>query len=194
MARPRAFDETEVIERAVDVFWAKGFADTSIGDLEEALGMGRQSLYNAFGDKRTLFLRALELYTERGRSLLRDVFDGSRRGLDAISAYFESTISFLTASDERRGCFMTRCLMDHGTVDTEVAHRCLSSEQERIDLFKRALAEAVEDGALPASLDLAAAAHLLATQVNGLSVMARSGASNASMRQSTSFLIEQLKR
>ena len=62
MARPREFDREEALERATGVFWAKGFASTSTDDLLTAMGIGRQSLYNAFQDKRALYLEALERY------------------------------------------------------------------------------------------------------------------------------------
>jgi TetR/AcrR family transcriptional repressor of nem operon len=62
MARPREFDREEALERATGVFWAKGYASTSTDDLLTAMGIGRQSLYNAFQDKRALYLEALERY------------------------------------------------------------------------------------------------------------------------------------
>src|SRR5260370_22128135 len=62
MARPREFDREEALERATGVFWAKGYASTSTDDLLTAMGIGRQSLYNAFQDKRALYLETLERY------------------------------------------------------------------------------------------------------------------------------------
>lgn len=64
MGRPKAFDEDAVLDRAAELFWTQGYEATSISDLEERLGVGRQSLYDTFGDKRRLFLRAIERYTE----------------------------------------------------------------------------------------------------------------------------------
>lgn len=60
MVRPREFDRGEALQRAMRVFWAKGFAATSTDDLVQAMGIGRQSLYNAFGDKKRLYLEALD--------------------------------------------------------------------------------------------------------------------------------------
>lgn len=65
MARPREFDRDAALEKALRVFWAKGFAATSTDDLRVAMGIGRQSLYGAFGDKRTLYLEALDTYQQR---------------------------------------------------------------------------------------------------------------------------------
>lgn len=194
MARPREFNEQEVIGRAVDVFWRKGFADTSIGDLEHALGMGRQSIYNTFGDKRALFIRALQHYYEQGSDTLVSVFSNEHRGLESIYAYFKLVVENVTHSDDRRGCFLIKCLMDHGIGDADVASRCQSNENRLLQVFKKALEEAKEDSMLADSLDLDATAILLSTQVYGLNVMARSGASKETLQNSVSALLKYLVR
>jgi TetR/AcrR family transcriptional repressor of nem operon len=79
MARPREFDREEALERATGVFWAKGYASTSTDDLLTAMGIGRQSLYNAFQDKRALYLEALIQMTMQSIQL------AARGGIDAIS-------------------------------------------------------------------------------------------------------------
>src|ERR1700753_789851 len=63
--RPRSFDETEALEKATQVFWSKGYDGVTIDDLVAGMGVGRPSLYAVFGDKRTLFLRALRAYAEK---------------------------------------------------------------------------------------------------------------------------------
>ena len=67
MSRTKTFDEEKTLDRAVELFWSQGFDATSIADLEKHLGLGRQSLYNTYGDKRTLFLRAIQRYAETNR-------------------------------------------------------------------------------------------------------------------------------
>ncbi|MBX2822922.1 MAG: TetR/AcrR family transcriptional regulator [Rhodothermaceae bacterium] len=192
MARPRSFNEQEVLDQAVNIFWRKGFADTSIGDLEEALGMGRQSIYNTFGDKRALFVRALQQYYERGSAFISATFSGQRRGLDSIYSYFDAVITRQTDSDERRGCFLVKCLVDHGTSDSEVTSRCKSNESLLVTVFKKALGEALEDQTVPGTIDVEATAMMLSTQTYGLSVMARSGASKKVLKESTYALLKQL--
>ena len=192
MARPRAFDEEEVIDKAVHVFWRKGFADTSICDLEQALGMGRQSIYNSFGGKRELFLRAIKQHSQKGAEWATDLFK-NKRGFDALEAYLKNFVLSLTASDERLGCFVTRCLVDHGTVDTDVANQCQSNETVLKTVFKNALQQAAEDGEFDADL-VETTSTLISTHVYGLAVMARSGASPDAMRESASLFLEHLKR
>ena len=194
MARPRTFNEHEAIDKAVDIFWQKGFADTSIGDLEKALGMGRQSIYNTFGDKRALYLLALQRYSERGADVIASAFDGKGKGLESIYSYFDMVADHHTHSDDKRGCFLVKCLVDHGTSDPEVTSRCKSNELRLVALFKKALQEAIADETVSASIDVDATAMLLSTQVYGLSVMARSGATPKALKDSTHALLKQLIR
>ena len=193
MARPRTFDESEAIERAMGVFWRKGFEATSICDLEEALDLGRQSIYNTFGDKRQLFLLALKRYDEAGTSFVEKAFDGEHRGLTAIQRYFEGLIAFQTASKERSGCFLTRSLVDHGTLDPDVAKRCQLNESLLRRKLIEALQQAIEDGSLDASFNVPTAAFQLSTHVYGLSVMARAGASQEDLLDSVRFMLSQLQ-
>ena len=194
MARPRAFDEQDVIDKAVDVFWRKGYANTSIGDLERVLGMGRQSIYNTFGDKRALFVRALQNYQQNGSNNLTSLFNGEMRGVEVIHGYFEILVETITLSDDKRGCFLTKCLMEQGVDDPDVASQCQSNEHTLTSAFKKALQEAVEDQSVPPSLDVDAAASMLSTQVYGLSVMARSGAPKETLLNSAKTLLDMLVR
>ena len=193
MARPRTFDEEQAIDKAIEVFWSKGFADTSICDLEHALGMGRQSLYNAFGDKRELFVRALRQYYEQGSRHLENAFQGNSRGLTAIKTHFELSVEAMTASEDRKGCFLIRSLIDHGVVDPEVSKHCQSNEANLNRVFTNALQEAIEDGDLNSSYSIESAAALLASQFYGLNIMARSGAARERMHEVVNFLFERLR-
>src|SRR5213083_2130783 len=91
--RPRGFDEAQVLSRAMELFWLKGYAATAIADLEEATGLGRQSLYGAFGDKRGLFEQVVEHYEQTVlRPGLHDVLEapGSALGnLERVLGYWQ---------------------------------------------------------------------------------------------------------
>src|SRR5260370_41403289 len=90
--RPRSYDPETALDSAAQLFWAKGFADTSLDDLSAAMGMGRPSIYNAFGDKEALFLRALERYRDTiGSSPLR-AMDGEDSISDALNAFFRQIV------------------------------------------------------------------------------------------------------
>src|SRR5438093_12545846 len=90
MPRPKSFDEDVVLDQAVELFWERGYDGTSLADLEAHLGLGRQSLYNTFGDKQALFLKALERYR-------RDAAQGPIAHLAAPGAGFADIRKYFTA-------------------------------------------------------------------------------------------------
>jgi AcrR family transcriptional regulator len=104
--RPRSYDRDEVLDRAAELFWANGFSATSLDDLSAAMGMGRPSIYNAFGDKEALFLCALQRYRETvGLTPLRalEAEDSIRQGL---GAFFRQFVAYTTADRSHLGCLL----------------------------------------------------------------------------------------
>src|SRR5712671_6823177 len=104
--RPRSYDSAVALDSAAQLFWTKGFADTSLDDLSAAMGMGRPSIYNAFGDKEALFLRALQRYRDTvGLTPLRalEAEDSIRQGL---GAFFGQFVAYTTADRSHLGCLL----------------------------------------------------------------------------------------
>src|SRR5258708_30741780 len=104
--RPRSYDPDAVLDRAAELFWANGFSATSLDDLGAAMGMGRPSIYNAFGDKEALFLCALQRYRETvGLTPLRalEAEDSIRQGL---GAFFRQFVAYTTADRSHLGCLL----------------------------------------------------------------------------------------
>jgi TetR/AcrR family transcriptional repressor of nem operon len=189
MARPRTFDETEVLDRAVQLFWTHGYEGTSIADLEEATGLGRQSLYNAFGGKRQLFVRALDHYNARAAEGRRQ-FEGE--GLDALNAFLSNTVDFITGDGARRGCFLTKARLESS--DTEgVPSVCGSSEASIRRFLEDRLAEAEAAGELRAGATPEVAAGMLATWLHGLSTAAAAGAEVPVLQDEARLMIEGLR-
>ncbi|MCX2723088.1 TetR/AcrR family transcriptional regulator [Roseibium salinum] len=132
--RPRNFDEAAALEAAMNVFWQKGFEATSLDDLTKAMGLSRSSFYGAFGDKQSLFLRAVEHYSSNGIRNLRNVAETA--GGDPIDAMMQAI------SDPKggpRGCLLVNCITELAPHDEKVAalgRRHLESIEE---IFARAL-------------------------------------------------------
>src|SRR5262245_15188792 len=106
MARPRRFDEAAALQSAIDCFWQHGYEATSMRDLAESMGVSAPSLYNAFGDKQTLFARALERYLEcTTRDRLARI-EASLPPKAAICSFFSEIIEHSLADPERKGCFL----------------------------------------------------------------------------------------
>jgi AcrR family transcriptional regulator len=104
--RPRAYDPAVALDSAAELFWAKGFADTSLDDLSSSMGMGRPSIYNAFGDKEALFLRALERFRDTIASAPLRAMDGQDSIGDALDALFRGVVDYTTADRSHLGCLL----------------------------------------------------------------------------------------
>ena len=178
MARPREFDPDAALARAMDAFWATGYEGTSLADLVAATGLNKGSLYAAFGDKRRLYLAAIERYErdgiDRTVAALRDAQDPRT----AIAAVFDGVIAAVERRD-RRGCLLCNASVDRAPYDPSVERRVLSA----LARLQRALAGALrraDPHAAAAGIE-ARASHLLATYM-GLRTMARAGVAAAELR------------
>ena len=192
MPRSRAFDEEEVLDQAAELFWRNGYEATSIADLESHLGLGRQSLYNAFGDKHQLFLRALEKYSVRNKERMTETLLRPDAGLEEIRTHFRQMAEFLSLPGPRKGCLVTNSLLEAPGECPEVQKTCLRNQRFVKEAFRNALSNAVKAGDLPEHFDVTKGVNLLVSQVYGLSVLAKAGASRRELRDSADALIDLL--
>jgi TetR/AcrR family transcriptional repressor of nem operon len=193
MARTKSFDEDAVLDQAVQLFWERGYEGTSLADLETHLGLGRQSLYNAFGDKHALFLKALDRYRrDMGGAALAHL-DVPDAGLDAIRGFFRWSIESLTSPDARHGCLVTNTISDRGAQDPDAMLRCNHARDALERAFRRALVQAKARRELPRGLDVEATATLLVVQNYGLTVLAKAGATAAQLNAAVEALFAGLK-
>jgi len=182
MARPKEFDVDQVLDRATELFWTKGYEETSMRDLEEGLGVGRQSLYSTFGDKRDLFLAALDRYASLQQERIEPLL-APDAGLAAIRAYFARAFSPAACSEPRRSCMMLNSVVEFGQADAEVTRRYNANQEHIVGAFRHALSGAVRKGELPASIDQNALALFLVSQMYGLVVLSKGGAPPATLER-----------
>lgn len=160
----------------MQLFWERGYEGTSLADLETRLGLGRQSLYNAFGDKQTLFLKALERYQGAVAGGALAHLNAPGAGLAAIRAFFKANVESLTAPGPRRACLVANTILERGSQDADALLRCNHARAELERALRRALAQAKRRGEVAEDLDVEATATLLVIQTYGLTVLAKSGA------------------
>jgi TetR/AcrR family transcriptional repressor of nem operon len=192
MPRPREFDEEQALDSAMELFWAKGYEGTSLSDLEAALGVGRQSLYNVFGDKRQLFLASLDRYRRQASEALVALASGGA-GIDAIREYFHASLELLAGPEARRGCFVARSLVDHGQHDPDVARRCNVTNHNVQESLTTALRTARARGEIGRDVPIEATARALTAQLSGLSVLARGDATKAELKDAVDAFLDRLK-
>ena len=186
MARPKAFDVDQALERAMELFWRQGYLATSLPDLVEHMGIGRQSLYDTFGGKRQLFLQALDRYAAVmiGGALGRLEEPGA--SLDDLTAFLEAVVAYQTGKQLRTACLMINSAMELAVRDKEVARRASAHHRRMEGAFRRALerAESLEEIQPLLHTDVVAR-HMVAT-VLGMVVAAKSGAEPAVLRDMAS--------
>ncbi|CAB3733108.1 TetR/AcrR family transcriptional regulator [Paraburkholderia rhynchosiae] len=173
MARPRGFDEQEVLEAASATFWLKGYEATSTRDLVRSTGLTQPSLYNAFGDKRGLYLRALEHYLDCSLRERMRRLETALPPSQAITGFFDETIERSVSDPQKRGCMLVNSALEISS-DDEAFRTLVATEMDEIRaFFHRCLVAAQQSGAIAATVSADdAATHLLAT-VLGMRVLAR---------------------
>ena len=176
MARPREFDEAEALDRAMLVFWRQGFSGTSIADLVEATGLQRQSLYNAFGDALRALDEAIAIYRERG-SDLSSVLLSPNAGLAELRQFILATLHIQRELDCGT-CMLIKTAFDPGVEDPDARAMVRQSAEQWKQRFAGTLAQARLRGELPPKGDDAMLADYLFSVHNGLSALARTGASD----------------
>ena len=172
LGRPKAFDRTEALEKAMLLFWDKGYEAASVRDLLAAMGINRGSMYDTFGDKRSLFLETIRYYCENvaGPALASLNAEGSPK------ANIERTLRELgdrAASNGCRGCFMTNTTVEVASRDPEVAKAMKSALLSVEEAFRQVLNRAVELSEVPRSASTRALARFLANTLQGLVVTAK---------------------
>jgi TetR/AcrR family transcriptional repressor of nem operon len=189
MPRPKSFDDETVLDQAVQLFWERGYEGTSLADLEAHLGLGRQSLYNTFGDKHNLFLKALERYQRAVAEGMMAHLTAPGAGLEAIRAFFRASVESLTAPGPRRACLVANTILERGSQDADALVRCNQSRAALERALRRALVQAKVRGELAEGLDVEATATLLVAQSYGLSVLAKTGATTGELHAAVEVLL-----
>jgi TetR/AcrR family transcriptional repressor of nem operon len=173
MARPREFDADSALERATQVFWAKGYEATSLDDLCDATGLSRSSLYGAFGDKRDLLLRSLDRYSERGTTQIAATLEKAPSLREGLANLLREFIDQIVAGPGRRGCFIGNCAAELARHDREAMARVRESLARSQATFRAALARAQRRGEIASTADIAALARFLTSSFQGLRLVGK---------------------
>jgi AcrR family transcriptional regulator len=192
MARTKVFDPAAALDAAMRVFWEQGYEATSTDDLLRAMGIGRQSMYDTFGDKKQLYLAVLSHYTDTGGADLRRRLAAGPSPLAALEAFLRQ-IAGVDAALRARGCFSVNAVAEFGQADADV--RALVERSQRVTetIFAEVLTRARQAGELKAGLDPAAAAHFVHTAIRGMRISAKAGADAAQLGATVDFVIAALK-
>jgi AcrR family transcriptional regulator len=190
--RPREFDIDKAIAKAMDVFWSKGYENTTIPDLIEAIGINRPSLYAAFRSKEDLFRLSLDRYRRDPASYVNRALERST-AFEVMQALLYGVTDLVTDPKHPGGCLFV-CgshPLSHGNdgIHQELATRRIAGEK---DIRKRFM-KAAKDGYLPSGSDPRLIAKLAATLIWGISIQAANGTSRAELRRLAAMTLESLR-
>jgi TetR/AcrR family transcriptional regulator, transcriptional repressor for nem operon len=173
MARPREFDETAALDAAVACFWQRGYEATSVRDLADKMGISAPSLYNAYGDKHALFVRALERYLDRSMRARIRRLEESLPPKQAVHRFIEEIIAHSLNDQERRGCFLINSALEVAPHDRKLGALIADRLAEIEAFFRRSIKAAQAHGEVPWDRGAKDLARLLLGVVLGIRVLAR---------------------
>jgi TetR/AcrR family transcriptional repressor of nem operon len=182
MARPKEFDRDRALHKAIRLFSAKGFAATSTNELMHVMNVGRQSMYDTFGDKRALFLRALETYVTESVSSIKTTLEEPGSALTAMQ---NSLISFAARNDltSADGCMGMNAVCEFGQRDEEVNVILRGAARRQRQALKSVLARAKVQGELDSDADVDSMADFFESTLAGIRMAAKAGRSRQALQR-----------
>jgi TetR/AcrR family transcriptional repressor of nem operon len=179
--RPREFELDEAADAAMQVFWSHGYNGTSLPDLIEGTGLSRGSLYKAFGDKKGLFLAALDLYIARARERVSSTLQAPGPAKAAIHQALLRYAQIASASAGQRGCLLVATATEMVPHDVEIAERVRGMFAWLQAAFASAIERAQAQNEIAQNLDSQTLARLLLCLTQGMRAVGKTGAAKKDM-------------
>ena len=187
MVGARQFDEQEVIALALDVFWRKGLHDATMQDLATATGVQRGSLYNAYGDKEAIFLRAFDQYAGQFLETAADALDQGDAAA-RLRNFLDVIIVNMTGGSPARGCLTTRTALDAAISSTAVRQRV----QSLLGRLEQLIGKAITSAPGTPAIDANRLARVVVTFTRGLAVMERAGYGRKQLKEAAGTFVDAL--
>lgn len=176
MARTKEFDEDAILQKAMNLFWSKGYNATSAQDLVDKLGISRSSLYDTFTDKYNLFISALNYYRKEVADNMVKLIDETDDVEQMIKQIFQTVIADSVESKLTSGCFMVNAGVELGAHDKKIAALVNESRQDVEDAFYRAVKKGQEKGVFSTKHSARSLARFLHNSITGIRASSKSGA------------------
>jgi AcrR family transcriptional regulator len=180
--RPREFDTDDALDRALEVFWRKGYEGASLAELTEAMGINRPSLYAAFGNKEALFRRALDRYADGPAAYTREALNAAT-ARQVAERLLLGAADALTDPCHPPGCLGVMGALTCGEAAESIREELCTRRMSFEKLLRLRLERARSEGDLPADTNCADLARLVMTITQGMSVQPAGGASRRDLRK-----------
>ncbi|HYQ70933.1 MAG TPA: TetR/AcrR family transcriptional regulator [Gammaproteobacteria bacterium] len=189
MARNRQFDERQALVAAMLTFWEKGYEGTSIQDLEAAMGLGRTSIYNAFGNKRALFGRVMACYKDSVMAALIADMDAAPDIREGIRRLLNSALDIHFDAGNPGGCLVVLSVLESGQHDAQSRATMQQTLHDLAHALRLRLARARKAGDLSPDLDITATATTIATTMTGMMVMGQANFTRAALKKTINQVV-----
>lgn len=180
MSRNREFEHKEILKKALDLFWVKGYSETSMQDLVDHLGLGRGSIYNAFGSKKELFMEVLEYYDElRLQRLVENLEYTTIK--ETMKRFLYSFVDLIINDDEKKGCLFINTSTQKTSEEEGISDILARGEDELMGLLIDVLTRAVENEEFHFKQDVRSMALFFSSTIKGLRVFSKSDCPKADL-------------
>jgi TetR/AcrR family transcriptional regulator, transcriptional repressor for nem operon len=193
MARPKAFDETEVLAQAVSVFHEKGYHDASMQDLVTSMGINRASMYDTFGDKHALYLKALDFYKKETTKTQSDFFKTDGSVVDNIRRFLMMIVEEECNDPLQKGCFITNAALEMLPQDVDTKHFVCNSFGDMRKTLTSMITYGQEHGEIKNTQSASQLALTVQAAIAGLRVLGKTRPERSDMTQVVENILSVLK-
>ena len=179
MARTKDFDESEVLAKAIKLFWQKGYNGTSMQDLVDGLGISRSSIYDTFGDKHQFYLKALCAYRQNAIAIRDQILNASVPAKAAIRQLMNLTIDQMIRDKQHKGCFLVNSAVENAPHDKEINAIICQNDRDLENAFYEVIKRGQSNGEIAGKQDPRAVARFLFNNIVGIQVTAKSATDKA---------------
>jgi TetR/AcrR family transcriptional repressor of nem operon len=191
MARSKEFEENEVLEKAMKLFWEQGYEKTSMNDLVEHMGIHRRSLYDTFTDKHTLFLKAMNRFGDRFNGRMATAIKQAETASQALRSIYDFSMN--VEGDTPPGCMFVNSAVELANRDAEVDARATKAFENTEHLLKDIVVWGQQNGEFTKNVEADDLAELLHNTLVGLRVMARTSAAKEKLQRIANLSISLLQ-
>ena len=192
MGRSREFDENEVLQKAMELFWEQGYEKTSLSDLVEHMGIHRRSLYDTFGDKHTLFLKTIDCYEKLIEDKIQAVISHAQSAKQAIQFLFDFMIEGY--EDRQWGCLIVNSATEMALRDKEVEEKTEEAFMQTEHFLADLVRKGQQTGEFSCDYDAEVLAEILQNTLLGIRVLLRTSASKEKMHRIADFFLKLLNK
>ncbi|WPO79009.1 TetR/AcrR family transcriptional regulator [Flavobacterium sp. KACC 22761] len=175
MARTKEFNEDQALDKAIEIFWHKGYNGTSAQDLVNHLGLSRSSLYDTFGDKQKLFVKSLKRYQQKNHEILKEFLGNAANIKTAFTEIFKQAVAESLQDRITKGCFMVNSSVELAMHDPEIAKIVHDNQKTVEDIFCQAIKKGQDLGQISDKQEARSLARFIFNNYSGIRVLARAG-------------------